>query len=183
MDISVKKNSETDYVSDVFTGSRTEGPERNLDQCSVSANGEWLAAANDQGVLYCFDVKTGRRLNVSTEKIESLSRLTVTNDGHYVYTTEFNSALKRWDTRQNVTKELSSIRGQAHAFLLSSDGQRIAVGGNHHDVAVYDTATGKRLAYFQTEASDFYVTNVWLLGNRLLFTTDAGVLKDGFLKR
>jgi hypothetical protein len=43
--------------------------------------------------------------------------------------------------------------------------------------------TGERLAYFQTEAADFYVTNVWLLGNRLLFTTDAGVLKDGLLER
>ena len=157
--------------------------ESKLDQFSVSANGEWLAVANDQGMLYCFEVKTGKLLNVSKEKIESLSRLAVSNDGHYVYTTEFKAALKKWDTRRNNLTELSGIRGQAHSMFISSDGRWLAIGGNHHDVALYDTSKGERLMYFQTEASDFYITNVWLLGNRLLFTTDAGVLQDGLIQR
>lgn len=157
--------------------------ESKLDQFSVSANGEWLAVANDQGMLYCFEVKTGKLLNVSKEKIESLSRLAVTNDGHHVYTTEFKAALKKWDTRRNSLTDLSGIRGQAHSLSISGDGRWLAIGGNHHDVALYETNKGERLMYFQTEASDFYITNVWLLGNRLLFTTDAGVLKDGLIQR
>jgi len=153
--------------------------ESKLGQFSVSANGEWLAVANDQGRLYFFEVKTGKLVSVSKEKIESLSCLTLTNDGHYVYTTEFQGALRKWDTRRDSFAELSSIRGQAHSSFISGDGRWLAIGGNHRDVALYDTNKGERFMYFQTEASDFYITNIWLLGNRLLFTTDAGVLKDG----
>ncbi len=154
-----------------------------VNQFSVSANGNWLAVADDKGTLYCFETATGKRVAVSADKIDSLSGLTVTNDGRYAYTTEWLAALKQWDIRSNTTKELASVRGQAHSLRVSSDGKRIAIGGNHRDVAVYDTAKGHRLLYFQTEASDFYVTNVWLRGDRLVFTTDAGVMKDGMIVR
>jgi len=56
-------------------------------------------------------------------------------------------------------------------------------GGNHRDVAVYEIATGERRLYFEIGAADFYVTNVWLGGDRLLFSTDAGVLFDGWVRR
>ncbi len=157
--------------------------ESKLDEFSVSANGQWLAAANDQGVLYCFEVETGRLLNVSKEKIDSLSRLAVSNDGYYVYTTEFQAELRKWDTRKNTLTGLAGIRGQAHSLTISADGRWLAIGGNHRDVALYNTSSGERLTYFQTEASDFYVTNVALIGNRLLFTTDSGVLMDGTIRR
>src|SRR5215510_12767409 len=147
-----------------------------LDQFSVSANGEWLAVADDQGLLYCFEVKTGQLLNVSKEKIDSLTQLAVTSDGRYIYTTEFKAALRKWDTRKNTSTELSEIRGQAKSLFISSDGRWLGIGGNHRDVALYDTSKGERLLYFQTEASDFYITNVRLLGSRLILTTDAGVL-------
>ena len=65
----------------------------------------------------------------------------------------------------------------------SCDEQEIAIGGNHRDVAVYEIATGERRLYFEIGAADFYVTNVWLGGDRLLFSTDAGVLFDGRVKR
>jgi WD40 repeat protein len=142
-----------------------------------------LPLFDEDDVLYCYEVRTGKLLNKSHENIDSLSRLVVTNNGQYVYTTEFKAALRRWDARNNKLDEVSSIRGQASSMFVSSDGRMIAIGGNHRDVALYDANKGERLMYFQTEASDFYVTNVWLLGNRLIFTTDAGVLKDGEIQR
>jgi len=150
-----------------------------LAQFSVSANGEWLAVADDQGSLYCFEVKTGRLLNKSHEKIDSLTRMAVTDNGEYVYTTEFRATLRRWDTRRNQHDEMAEIRGQAASIFVSPDGRRIAIGGNHHDVGVYDAETRERIMYFQTESSDFYVTNVALFQDRLILTTDAGVLMDG----
>lgn len=154
-----------------------------LEQFAVSANGEWLVAANEQGKLFSFDIRTGKRIYVSKQSVDSLTRLRITNDGRYVYTTEFQASMKRWDTRLGTMKELASIRGQARALMLSSDERRIAVGGNHRDVEVFDVETGERLLSIQVAASDFYVTNVWLGGERLLFSTDAGVLFDGRLKR
>jgi WD40 repeat protein len=157
--------------------------EGELDGFAVSANGEWLVAANETGSLFRFEIKKGTRSPVSAESIKSLTGLTISSDGRYVYTTEFEARLRQWDTQTSVMKELGSIRGQAHALRLSRDEKEIAIGGNHRDVAVYEIATGERRLYFESTAADFYVTNVWLGGDRLLFTTDAGVLFDGWVKR
>lgn len=80
-------------------------------------------------------------------------------------------------------KEIASITGQARTLKLSPDEREIVVGGNHRDVAVFDIASGEERLHFRVNASDFYVTNVWLSGDRLLFSTDAGVLFDGLVKR
>ena len=115
-------------LADANTGERIREfrIESKLDQYSVSANGEWLVVANEQGLLYCFEVRTGNLVNGSREKIDSLTRLTITNDGNYVYTTEFTAALRRWNTRSNTLMEVASIRGQARSLFVSADGKRLA---------------------------------------------------------
>ena len=157
--------------------------ERYLETYAVSANGRWIVAANDAGKLFRFETSTGKRTTVGRQNVESLTRLTITNDGRYVYTTEFGSALRRWDITSNTMNELASITGQARTLKLSRDEREIILGGNHRDVAVFDIASGEERLYLKVTASDFYVTNVWLGGDRLLFSTDAGVLFDGILKR
>jgi len=157
--------------------------EGELDAFAVSANGEWLVAANKTGILFRFDIRKGTRSPVGAERVDSLTGLTISNDGRYIYTTEFKAKLRQWDTQTSIMKEIGSIRGQAQTLRLSSDEKEIAIGGNHRDVAVYEIATGERRLYFEIAAADFSVTNVWLGGDRLLFSTDAGVLFDGSVKR
>ncbi len=156
--------------------------EGKLGEYAVSANGEWLVAANESDKLFRFEIKTGKRTDVGDQKVESLTRLTITNDGRFVYTTDFHANLKKWDVKTNTVTDLAGIRGQAKTLKLSSDEKEIVVGGNHRDVAVYDSA-GERRLYMTLTASDFYVTNVWLGGDRLLFSTDAGVIFDGLIRR
>ena len=148
---------------------------------AISANGQWLVAENRSGKLFRFDIKTGRRTNVGRQKVESLTRLTITNDGRYVYTIDFQGTLKRWETRSGVMKEVATIRGQARTLKLSREEREILFGGNHRDVVIVDIASGKEKFNIQMAAADFYVTNVWLGGDRLLFSTDAGVLFDGLV--
>ena len=157
--------------------------EGKLDFFAVSANGEWLVAANETGSLFRFEVRKGTRTPVGAENVKSLTGLTISNEGRYVYTVEFEATLRQWDTQTSVMKKIGSIRGQARALRLSRDEKEIAIGGNHRDVAVYEIATGERRLYFEIAAADFYVTNVWLGGDRLLFSTDAGVVFDGWVKR
>lgn len=157
--------------------------EGELDAFAVSANGEWLVAVNKTGSLFRFDIRKGTRFPVSAESIKSLTGVTVSSDGRYVYTTEFAAKLRQWDTQTSLMKEIGYIRGQARTLRLSRDEKEIAIGGNHRDVAVYEIATGERRLYVESGAADFYVTNVWLGGDRLLFSTDAGVLFDGLVKR
>ena len=148
---------------------------------AVSRNGRWLAVAGESGALNLFEVSTGRRVLSQTAKIESLSRIAVTGDGRYVYTTEWGAHLRRWDTRADTSEDLGDYKGQSSCLRLSQDERRVVIGGNHRDVGVYDAANGNTLAYFRVTASDFYVTNGWLSGDRLIFTTDSGVMFDGLL--
>ena len=155
----------------------------NLDGFAVSANGEWLVAANEANTLFRFEIRTGNRIQFATDTAHDLNHLAISSDGRYVYSTEWEATLRQWDTQTGSMKEIGSIRGQARTLRLSRDEKEILIGGNHRDVALYDIATAKQRLSFSIAAADFYVTNVWLSGERLLFTTDAGVLFDGRVKR
>jgi hypothetical protein len=150
---------------------------------AVSANGEWLVASNEANSLFRFNIKNGTRTQFATNNPNNLNYLAISNDGRYVYSTEFEANLRQWDMQTSLMKEIGSIRGQAHALRLSRDEKEILIGGNHRDVAAYEIESGKRRLYFEISAADFYVTNVWLGGDRLLLSTDAGVLFDGRVKR
>ena len=150
---------------------------------AVSANGEWLVGANKTNSLFRFEIKNGNRTQFATGNPHDLTYLAISSDGRYVYSAEFEATLRQWDMQTSVMKEIGSIRGQAQSLRLSRDEKEITLGGNHRDVAVYEIATSKRRLYFEIASSDFYVTNVWLGGDRLLLSTDAGVLFDGRVKR
>lgn len=154
-----------------------------LERFTVSTSGQWLVASNEEGKLFRFEIKTGKRTTVGRENVKNLTQLTITNNGRYVYTTEFEATLRQWDTKTNTMKELASIPGQAATLKLSRDEKEIVMGGNHRDVAVFDIASGEERLYVRVPASDFYVTNVWLAGERLLFSTDTGVMFDCLVNR
>lgn len=150
---------------------------------TVSVNGQWLAASDDKGVLYRFEIANGHSLRTPAgNERGSDGQLAITNNGLDVYSTEFGGAIRRWETRTNTLKELTSVKGIPRTMRLSTDERRLAIGGNHRDVGVYDAQTGDTICYFDVGASDFYVTNVWLRDNRLIYTTDGGVLFDGVLE-
>ncbi|MBO0858839.1 MAG: hypothetical protein J2P21_10280 [Chloracidobacterium sp.] len=66
---------------------------------------------------------------------------------------------------------------------LSADETKILFGGHHRDVADFDATDGRELLSIAVASVDFYVTNVWSSGERLIFTTDAGVMPDGRIER
>ena len=82
------------------------------------------------------------------------------------------------DTRQNSFKELGEHEGQCVCLRLSEDERCLVMGGNHRDYMVFDAESGEELDYGRTADADFYVTNGWLDGDRLIFTTDLGLLYE-----
>jgi len=149
---------------------------------AVSANGKWLVVAEEEEIT-AFEIATGRRIFQSQQKADGITGIAITNDAQSIFSTEFNASLKRWDVPRGAVEELSRIHGQCHSLRLSSDERSILIGGNHRDLAIYNAATGEKLGAFDTEAADFSVTNVWMDGDRLIFTTDAGVLIDSKLEK
>lgn len=157
--------------------------ENGLALMATSTNAKWMAVADGKGYLWLVDLTTGNQKQWSKGIIEETKKIAVTNDGRYVYTTEWYAKLRRWDTSTQESTELTQHRGQAACLSLSADEQYVIIGGNHRDVGVYDAKTGKTIFYSRVEASDFYVTNAWMRGRRLIFTTDGGVMFDWSLKK
>ena len=53
--------------------------------------------------------------------------------------------------------------------------------GIHGDVGIFEAATGNLVCYEQSSAAVFYAEKAWVRGDRLIYTTDTGVLFDGRL--
>ena len=68
-------------------------------------------------------------------------------------------------------------------MTLSDDDKWLITAGNHGDVGVFDRETGRLLFYTRTASAAFYVEKVWVKGNRMLITTDSGVMLQGKLTR
>jgi WD40 repeat protein len=148
---------------------------------AVSGNTKWVAAVDEGNIVYVFEVADGRQVGQTSQKFDSIERLAITNDGRSVYITESSSKLTRWDVSANQYQPLESVRGQSGAMRLSRDEHFLIVGGNHRDVSIYETASGKEIVSFPVQGADFNITNVWMADKRLIFTTDAGVLFDGIV--
>jgi hypothetical protein len=88
----------------------------------------------------------------------------------------------RWDVKSDEFKTLTSVPW-CYTIRLSADETKILFGGHHRDVAVFDATDGRELLSLSVVSADFYVTNVWSSGERLIFTTDAGVMLDGRIER
>jgi hypothetical protein len=147
---------------------------------AVSANGRWLVIGDAKGTLHLFDVAAGREVGRHESALKRVGSLTVSNDGGAVFAIDHPQSLMRWDVKNDDLKSLASVPW-CYTIRLSADETRVLFGGHHRDVAIYDAVSGRELLSLSVAAADFYVTNVWARGARLIFTTDAGVMFDGKL--
>ncbi|MBO0862002.1 MAG: WD40 repeat domain-containing protein [Chloracidobacterium sp.] len=149
---------------------------------AVSANGKWLVIGDAKGSIYLFETRTGNVAGQLKEASASVGSLAVSSDGGAVYVINSPETLMRWDVKIDEFKILTSVPF-CYAIRLSADESKILIGGHHRDVGIYDAKDGRELLSIAVASADFSVTNVWSSGERLIFTTDAGVLLDGRIER
>jgi WD40 repeat protein len=155
--------------------------EEGISKFETSANSKWLTVADKKGYLWAINLINGERKQYSRYTIDDLNQIAISNDGTKVYVTDFK--LRFWKTDSQRLELLNDFGGQAAFLRLSADEKYIVIGRNHQDIRVYETATGKGVFYGTDESSDFYVTNGWMKGNRLIYTTDGGVMVDGIFSK
>jgi len=179
------KSTETAEKKREFTAN---GPVRTF---VTSANKHWLLAVEHSGSFCIFEVETGRRtvcqqIGSELEGRPVSTPKAITNDGRYVYAIEYEGAVTRWDvtTKQPKTLVLEKLRemhSSVDVLTLAENDTLLVTPGNHGDVGVFDSQTGELIMYTRTPAAAFWVEKVWLSGNRLIFTTDTGVMYSGTL--
>jgi WD40 repeat protein len=152
----------------------------------VSANNKWLAVVDQDNVLTIFEVATAREISAKPLATDEDGPMAITNDGKYVYQVLRDGTFVKWNSQSKETSklELTRIRGMhtnVDFITLANDDQWLITAGNHGDVGIFESATGKLVCYEQSGAAVFYAEKAWVRGDRLIFTTDTGVLFDGRL--
>jgi hypothetical protein len=66
-------------------------------------------------------------------------------------------------------------------MMLANADEWLITAGNHGDIGIFDRTSGRLLLYTQTSSRVWYVEKVWVRGQRMIFTTDTGVMMDGNL--
>jgi WD40 repeat protein len=151
----------------------------------VSENGRWLAAFDSQEKLTVIDLTTSKTRTIPIGEGGSGATV-VANDGQYVYQIGHEGELTKWNintgqVQQSVLSRIREMHSNVDFITLSEDDKWLVTAGNHGDVGVFDSETGRLLFYVQTASAAFYVEKVWLKGNRILITTDSGVMLAGKL--
>jgi hypothetical protein len=120
-------------------------------------------------------------------KLDDIGPLVVTDDGVHVHSVADGGELIDWniDTGE-VTRSVLTIIRDMHTrvdFLnLANSDRWLVTAGNHHDVGIFDRATNRLVFFMQVSSAVWYVEKVWISGNRMIVTTDTGVMYDGILK-
>lgn len=150
---------------------------------ALSANGRWLAVIDATQKLTVFDLKTEQRKSMQIEPVED-GAIVVSDDGQHVYNLAVEGALTDWDLNtgkamNSVLAKIREMHSRVDFMTIANDDRWLVTAGNHHDVGIFDRATGRLVFYNQVGGAVFFVEKVWIKGKRMIITTDTGVMYDG----
>jgi WD40 repeat protein len=155
-------------------------------QTAVSANGRWLAVIDYSKKLTVFDLTTGRKRTISI-KDEHGGPVVITNEGRHVYRAVGEGSLTTWDMSNGKTTttrliKVSEMHSRVDYMTLAHDDRWLVTCGNHRDLAIFDRTTLRLLFIMQNAAAAHFVEKVWIKGDRLIMTSDTGVMHSGVIK-
>lgn len=157
-----------------------------IEATGLSPNKRWLAVVDDTQVLTVFDLQTGTKNTISIQS-GNVGPLVVTGDGLNVYTIGREGALTHWDISTgkatgSVLTKVREMHSRVDFMTLANDDRWLVTAGNHHDVGIFDRATGKLVSYVRVDGAVYWVEKVWIKDKRMILTTDIGVMYDGVLQ-
>ena len=85
------------------------------------------------------------------------------------------------EVNQTMLARIREQHSNVDFMMLANDDAWLVTAGNHGDVGIFERETGRLVAYPRTSSAAFYVETVWLQRNRMIFTTDTGVMIEGNL--
>ncbi|GAB2539509.1 hypothetical protein GCM10027167_50360 [Nocardia heshunensis] len=109
-----------------------------IDSVGISRDGRWVAAGENGGAVYLWDLWTNAEMVMPTPGTASIDGLAISPDGRWVASGDFAGTVRLWDTSTHAVRTMSTAglpdTGGYNApyIAVSDDGQWIAaeVGGS-----------------------------------------------------
>lgn len=159
---------------------------RPIVRTALSENNQWLAVLDEANTLTVFDTATARKMTARPIAADAYEPMVITNDGKHLYQIQHGGELMRWNAQsgrldKRVLTRIREMHTNVDFITLANDDKWLVTAGNHGDVGIFEVPSGNLVGYTQTTAHVFYAEKAWVKGNRLIFTTDTGIMLDGKL--
>ncbi len=120
---------------------------------TISRNGRWLVVTSQAGMSGVWDVREGRRVADLPAPRSSRSAL-FTPDERRLFL-GYPGALKTWDWADGVATNPREVKIAGEVLALATDGKRLFVGKNTHNVDVLDLETHQKIGELKTLAAAY----------------------------
>src|SRR5262249_3654075 len=123
--------------------------QRGLTALAWSADGGWLAAANDDLRVVVWDARTGRRLVECTAPQGFVEQLAFSGDGKLLVGTGQDDTVRLWDARTG--QQLLSSPGGGGPLQFSPDYQGLALARNGLVVGTWRVSVSREFSVLRSE--------------------------------
>lgn len=120
---------------------------------TMSRNGRWLVVLSQPNMSGIWDVREGRRAVDLPAPRGSRSAVFTPNERRLFM--GYPSALKTWDWADGVATNPREVKIAGEVLALATDGTRLFVGKNTHNVAVFDVETHQKIGEYRTLAAAY----------------------------
>jgi WD40 repeat protein len=111
-------------------------------QVAVSRTGRFLAATDDNNVVYIWDIQSGKGVSPLTGHAEAVTSLAFSPNERQLVSCSSRSVIA-WDLIKGVEDHRISVQDSgAAAVTFSPDGTRLLISGRSTEVSVYNAQAG-----------------------------------------
>jgi WD40 repeat protein len=117
---------------------RLEGPESEIIDLEISADGRLVVSASMDGSIWIWDLATGKGRALPAHG--GATQVAIAPDGRSLASASFDGSVRLWDVATGAAREVGRHQGHVYALAYAPDGRSLVTGGQDNLVRLWALA-------------------------------------------